>query len=142
MKSVVLTLGLNHKTAPVRVREQIPTARCTREEARERLLLEPDRSLLPETFLLSTCNRTEIYGVAGDIGALLTAFLTAEPVSDYYATKTSDTQQDARFFQGMLEQGIYLAGSQFEDPFVSLAPTQGKISQTIESAQVLQALRQ
>jgi glutamyl-tRNA reductase len=66
VKPFVLTVGLNHTTAPVHVREQIAAARCTREEARDRLLLELDGSLLPETLLLSTCNRTEIYAVATD----------------------------------------------------------------------------
>lgn len=66
MKSEILMLGLNHTTAPIRVREQIPPARCTREEALDGILRGFDRSLFSESYLLSTCNRTEIYVVTSD----------------------------------------------------------------------------
>jgi glutamyl-tRNA reductase len=90
MRSVVLTVGLNHTTAPVRVREQIPVARCTREQARENLLLELDRSLLPETFLLSTCNRTEIYAVASDRARGEQALRQVFNAQDSFSTGTGE----------------------------------------------------
>lgn len=60
----ILTVGLNHTTAPVQVREQAAAARCLRDEAASTLLLRRDPTLLPEICVLSTCNRTEIYAVA------------------------------------------------------------------------------
>lgn len=66
MKSVILTVGLNHTTAPVQIREQVPAARCIREEAKDTLLSGLDPSVFLELFVLSTCNRTEIYAVAAD----------------------------------------------------------------------------
>jgi glutamate-1-semialdehyde 2,1-aminomutase len=75
------------------------------------------------------------------VGSMLTAFFTDQPVEDYASAKTADTRRYARFFHGMLEQGVYIAPSQFEALFVSLAHSQGDISRTIESAaQVLQTL--
>ncbi len=63
MKSVILTLGLNHTTAPIHVREQIASARCIRAEAQESLFSQLDPSIFSEVLILSTCNRTEIYTV-------------------------------------------------------------------------------
>jgi glutamate-1-semialdehyde 2,1-aminomutase len=45
-------------------------------------------------------------------------------VVDYASAKTSDTKRYGRFFHGMLERGVYLAPSQFEVGFVSLAHTE------------------
>lgn len=57
----VLVLGLNHKTAPVEIREKlsVPSHR-----APEFLEMFRERKIFNERLLLSTCNRTEIYGVA------------------------------------------------------------------------------
>lgn len=64
MMPSILTVGLNHTTAPVQIREQAPAAHCLRDEASATLSLGRDPSLLPEICVLSTCNRTEIYAVA------------------------------------------------------------------------------
>lgn len=69
------------------------------------------------------------------IGSVMTAFFTQEAVVDYATAKTSDTSKFAVFFRGMLEQGIYLAPSQFEAAFVSAAHTDEDISRTIEAAE-------
>jgi glutamate-1-semialdehyde 2,1-aminomutase len=75
------------------------------------------------------------------VGSLLTLFFSKQPVTDYESAKRSNTQTYARFFQGMLEHGIYLAPSQFEATFVSLALEDADVEQTIESAaQVLPTL--
>jgi glutamate-1-semialdehyde 2,1-aminomutase len=44
-------------------------------------------------------------------------------VTDYASAKRSDTKRYARYFHGMLERGVFLAPSQFEAAFVSLAHT-------------------
>ncbi|MCO5121327.1 MAG: glutamyl-tRNA reductase [Burkholderiaceae bacterium] len=56
----IVTLGLNHTTAPVALREKVA---FTAERVGDALsdLSRSVRSLAPETALLSTCNRTEIY---------------------------------------------------------------------------------
>jgi len=47
------------------------------------------------------------------VGSMLTSFFTSSPVSDWATVKRSDTQRYGRFFHKMLDQGIYLAPSQF-----------------------------
>jgi len=66
--------------------------------------------------------------------SMLTGFFTAGPVTDYATAKTSDTQRYAVFFRGMLARGIYLAPSQFEAMFVSLAHTNDDIDRTVDAA--------
>ncbi|MGB4044291.1 MAG: hypothetical protein WBK18_10435, partial [Thermacetogeniaceae bacterium] len=68
------------------------------------------------------------------VGSMLCTFFTSEPVTDFASATKADTDQYARYFQAMLERGIYLAPSQFEAVFMSLAHTEGQIDQTIEAA--------
>jgi glutamate-1-semialdehyde 2,1-aminomutase len=68
------------------------------------------------------------------IGSLFCTFFTDRGVTDYASAKTSDTKQYGRFFHGMLEGGVYLAPSQFEVGFVSLAHTEEDIEQTLRVA--------
>jgi glutamate-1-semialdehyde 2,1-aminomutase len=55
------------------------------------------------------------------VGSMLTTFFTEGPVTDYASAKRADTARYARFFHGMLDRGVFLAPSQFEAAFVSLA---------------------
>jgi len=48
--------------------------------------------------------------------------------SEYASAKRSDTKRYARYFHGMLERGVFLAPSQFEAAFVSLAHTDADIA--------------
>jgi glutamate-1-semialdehyde 2,1-aminomutase len=52
---------------------------------------------------------------------MFSAFFAREPVTDGESAKKSDTARFARYFRRMLEEGVYLAPSQFEAGFVSLA---------------------
>ena len=70
------------------------------------------------------------------VGSMLTSFFTQEPVVDWNSAKTSDTKRYGLFFHGMLEQGIYLAPSQFEAAFLSTAHTSADIEKTIRAARV------
>lgn len=69
------------------------------------------------------------------VGSMLGGFFTEGPVTDYAGAKKSDTARYAKFFHGMLNQGIYLAPSQFEAMLLSTAHTTKHIGQTIASAQ-------
>ena len=68
------------------------------------------------------------------IGSLFCTFFTERDVVDYASAKTSDTKRYGRFFHAMLERGVYLAPSQFEVGFVSLAHTEQDIEQTLRAA--------
>ncbi len=70
------------------------------------------------------------------VGSMFCLFFTDQPVTDYASAKTASTERYARFFQAMLEQGIYLAPSQFEAGFLSLAHQAQEIEKTIEAARV------
>ena len=53
------------------------------------------------------------------VGTMLTPFFTAEPVTDYASARRCDTSRYARFFNAMLDAGVYLPPSQFEAAFTS-----------------------
>jgi len=61
-------------------------------------------------------------------------FFTNEPVVDLASAKTSDVEFYARFFQAMLERGVYFAPSQFETGFVSTAHDDDAIDRTVAAA--------
>jgi glutamate-1-semialdehyde 2,1-aminomutase len=68
------------------------------------------------------------------VGSMFTFFFTTTPVTDYETAKTSDTARFAKFFHHMLENGVYLAPSQFEAGFVGLAHTDTDIDHTRAAA--------
>ncbi len=68
------------------------------------------------------------------VGSMLCTFFTEGPVTDYESAKRSDTSAFARFFLAMLEEGVYLAPSQFEAVFLSTAHTEEHIEKTIKAA--------
>ncbi|MDQ6780984.1 MAG: glutamate-1-semialdehyde 2,1-aminomutase [Candidatus Eremiobacteraeota bacterium] len=61
-------------------------------------------------------------------------FFNASPVLDLRTAKQSDTRAYARYFHAMLERGVYLAPSQFEVGFVSLAHSEADVRDTIAAA--------
>ena len=75
------------------------------------------------------------------VGSMFTLFFTAGEVTDFVSASRSDTELFARFFQGMLSEGIYLAPAQFEAGFVSFAHTARDIDRTLAAcAKALAAL--
>ena len=68
------------------------------------------------------------------VGSMLTAFFCDGPVTDYTSAKRADTARYARYFHGMRERGVFLAPSQFEAAFVSLAHTEADIEQAARAA--------
>ena len=65
------------------------------------------------------------------VGSLLSAFFTkGKPVTDYETAQTADTKAYAAYFGHMLENGIYVAPSQFEAMFVSAAHSDADIEKT------------
>jgi glutamate-1-semialdehyde 2,1-aminomutase len=68
------------------------------------------------------------------VGAMFSAFFCEGPVKDYAGACTADAQKFSAYFGGMLERGVYLAPSQFEAVFLSLAHTEAEIDFTLEQA--------
>lgn len=71
----------------------------------------------------------------GYISGMFGFFFTDGPVYNFDDAKKSDTSKFARFYRGMLEEGVYFAPSQFEAGFTSLAHTREDIQQTIAAAE-------
>jgi glutamate-1-semialdehyde 2,1-aminomutase len=73
------------------------------------------------------------YGRVQRVGAMLTLFCRDEPVRDFEDAAASDTDRYAELFRHLLARGIYLAPSQFEAMFVSLAHTDEDVDRTVEA---------
>lgn len=69
------------------------------------------------------------------VGSMMTLFFTPGPVKNYQDVCTFDRERFNRFFWGMLDNGVYLAPSQFETGFVSLCHTDAEIQKTLEAAE-------
>ncbi|MDO5036521.1 MAG: glutamate-1-semialdehyde 2,1-aminomutase [Porphyromonas sp.] len=68
-------------------------------------------------------------------GSLSTLFFNKAEVKDAQSSRRSDTELYARYFRGMLAEGIYIAPSQFEATFVSAAHTKSDLARTHEAMQ-------
>ena len=78
--------------------------------------------------------RAEVPGTLNRVGSMMTGFFTAGPVDTLAQVEQADTEAYGRYFHAMLERGVYLAPSQFEAGFVSLAHTEADIDRTLEIA--------
>jgi glutamate-1-semialdehyde 2,1-aminomutase len=91
--------------------------------------------------LLQIAQETGHEVCGGHISAMFGLFFTSGPVHNYEDAKKSDMAKFGRFHRGMLERGVYLAPSQFEAGFTSLAHTEADIDQTLAVArEVLSSL--
>jgi glutamate-1-semialdehyde 2,1-aminomutase len=67
-------------------------------------------------------------------GSMFGVFFTEGPVTDLESAMRSDTDAFARYFDAMLDDGIYLAPSQFEAGFLSTAHTTRHVERTLAAA--------
>src|SRR6204780_1587547 len=82
----IVLIGLNHRTAPVELRERVSFTTDQAQQAAEELRA---KGVLSETLVLSTCNRSELYGVppeSADVSAaamelFLATFHQIEPAT-------------------------------------------------------------
>jgi len=70
----------------------------------------------------------------GSISGMFGFFFTKGPVNNFADASKSDTEKFARWHRGMLERGVYLAPSQYEAGFTSLAHTDADVEATIAAA--------
>jgi len=71
------------------------------------------------------------FGTVQRVGSMLTLF--DRPVRNYDDARAADTERYAALFRHLLERGIYIAPSQFEAMFVSLAHTEDDADATVEA---------
>jgi glutamate-1-semialdehyde 2,1-aminomutase len=62
-------------------------------------------------------------------------FSEEEHIVNYQQVMQCDTQRFAKFFHGMLEQGVYLAPASYEAGFMSAAHTDDDIQFTLDAAE-------
>ena len=94
-------------------------------EERSSYLFDQMSRLAAKHKVVSTMNRV------GSMGCL---FFTEQKVVDFDSAQSVDTGKFAHMFCAMLERGVYLAPSQFEAAFVSLAHDQEDIDKTLAAA--------
>jgi glutamate-1-semialdehyde 2,1-aminomutase len=70
------------------------------------------------------------------VGSMLTVFFTEGPVTDYASAKRADTARYARYFHAMREGGVFLAPSQFEAAFVSLAHGEAELATAAQACRL------
>lgn len=73
---------------------------------------------------------------AHQAGSMFGIFFSQDAVTDFNTAAAADQEAFKIWFHAMLEQGIYLAPSQFETIFLSLAHTDEDIQKTIEAAKI------
>ena len=89
--------------------------------------------------LLQIAKETGHAACGGNISGMFGFFFTAGPVHNYEDAKKCDLNKFSRFHRGMLEHGVYLAPSQFEAGFTSLAHTEEDIDKTLAAARKVMA---
>jgi len=76
----------------------------------------------------------------GHISGMFGFFFTDGPVTCFEDAAKSDTEKFARWHRAMLERGVYLAPSQYEAGFTSLAHTEEDVDATLAAAKEVFAI--
>jgi glutamate-1-semialdehyde 2,1-aminomutase len=84
--------------------------------------------------LLQQATQHHISAQVNQVGSMFTLFFTKDKVSDYDTAKKSDTALFGKYFNAMLEQGVYLAPSQFEAMFISNAIGKEEIDKILNAS--------
>jgi glutamyl-tRNA reductase len=84
----IIVVGLNHKTAPVEIREKVSFAENKLEEPLKRIL---SFSPIKEDMILSTCNRVEVYATAGDVNQGI--YVLKDFLSDFHGIPRKELEK-------------------------------------------------
>jgi glutamate-1-semialdehyde 2,1-aminomutase len=95
--------------------------------------LEKTAALL-ETGLIDASRMAGIKTRFYRAGTMFCTYFTDKNVVDYKTAKTSDTLKFSKFFSFLLKKGIYIAPSQFEAGFISLAHSEKDVEKTVKAA--------
>jgi len=79
------------------------------------------------------CKRHRVSAVINRAGSMFTVFFTGRRVADLAGAKTSNTGIYAKFFNRMLDRGVYLPPSQFEANFLSFSHSDNDFKATIQA---------
>ena len=87
-----------------------------------------------EEGIASAAQKTGIPITQTRVGTMFCTFFSEKTPTDWSSVKTADTNRFGKFFRSMLENGVYLAPSQFEAGFISTAHHDEAVNHTIEAA--------
>ena len=104
------------------------------------LLSEPQVYELLEEKSKKLCDgfekNTQELGVSAQftrVGSMFSMFFTDQQITNFESVKTCDTNFFKSYFNALLEEGIYIAPSQFEAGFMSAIHSDKEIEQTIDA---------
>ena len=117
---------------PLAVTAGLETLRALREPGVYETL--ESRAAALEAGLCEALGRAGVPTTVNRVGSMLTAFFTAGAVTDWASAARADRARYGRFFHAMLGRGVYLAPSQFEAAFVSLAHSPDDVAATVAAA--------
>jgi glutamate-1-semialdehyde 2,1-aminomutase len=118
---------------PVSVAAGLATLAALRDTAGSYERLE-ELGRLAEAALVNAAAAAGVPACVNRVGSMLTLFLGVNEVRDHAGARRADTARFARFFRGMLDEGIYLPPSQFEALFVSLAHQEADMERLARAA--------
>ena len=84
---------------------------------------------------MAAAGRTDTEIQAAAVGTMAGFFFTATPVHNYDDARTSDTARFGRFFNALLDRGVYFAPSQFEALFLSTVHSDADLEHTLEAVE-------
>ena len=93
-----------------------------------------ERGQMIRTGLTKAAEEQQVPICVTGVGSLCCLFFTGGPVVDYESARLSDTGRYARYFRFMMERGFYIAPSQFEAVFLSMAHTEKELQGFIAAA--------
>ncbi len=117
---------------PIAMTAGVETLKILREEGAYEKLEEKSSEL--EKGLRKAADETGAPVFITRVGAMLGMYFTEDEVCDFETASKADNELFAKYFNKMLEEGIYLAPSQYEAMFMSLAHTKEDIEKTEEAA--------
>jgi glutamate-1-semialdehyde 2,1-aminomutase len=117
---------------PLAVTAGLETLRALREPGVYETL--ESRAAALEAGLREASAQAGVPATVNRVGSMLTGFFTAGPVTDWTSAARADRARYGAFFHAMLERGVYLAPSQFEAAFLSLAHSPDDVAATVEAA--------
>jgi len=82
--------------------------------------------------LISIAADSPVPTVLNRIGSMMTCFFTGDPVTDFDSAMKADTERYGQHFRQMLSAGVWLAPSQFEAAFVSVAHDRTHLQKALE----------
>ena len=118
---------------PIAMASGLATLECLR-ESNPYAELEAKTSRLTQG-LRAAAAKADLPHTLAECGSMFTLFFNPEKVTSYAISAKNDAARFGRYFQGMLDRGVYLPCSQFEANFTSVMLTDEDIAHIIQAAE-------